>query len=655
MTDNILWSPSPKAIQAASLTRFMDKLKQDRNITLATYEDLYTYSLLHPEQFWKGVWDFCALISETQGERFLIDADNLEKAKFFPDARLNFAENLLRRRDDSIALTFYGEDQVYQTLTYQDLYHQTIQLAQVFKRWGIQPGDRIAGYLPNIPHTVIAMLAAASLGAIWSSCSPDFGVQGVVDRFSQIKPTVFLMADGYYYGGKVFSCLDRLPPIRDALPSLKKVILIPYITSAQDLKNQNISPQIEIWEDLLTASPPEAFTFPQLPFNHPLYILYSSGTTGVPKCIIHGAGGTLLQHLKEHQLHCDIKPDDKVFYYTTCGWMMWNWLVSALASGASLVLYDGSPLHPHPEFLFEIAEKEGITLFGTSAKFIDTLAKNNLEPHKKYALASLRMVTSTGSPLCAESFDYAYRAIKKDMCLASISGGTDIVSCFALGNPIAPVRRGELQCRGLGLAVRVFDEAGQEIRGQKGELVCTQPFPSQPLGFWNDPDGEKYHNAYFKRFPNVWHHGDFVELTPHDGLIIYGRSDTVLNPGGVRIGTAEIYHQVDKIEDILESIAIGQQWKNDVRIILFVHLKGDIPLSDALIEKIKDQIRRNTSPRHVPAKIIAVTDIPRTKNGKLAESAVRDTVHGEVNKNHEALANPDVLDQFKNREELTQD
>lgn len=654
MAEKPLWHPSSEAIKQANISRFISNLRQDVNLPIFEYDDLYNFSIQHPYEFWKAVWNFCGVIAETQGERILINPDDIEKAKFFPDAKLNYAENLLRRRDQNIAITFYGEDRVLQKLTFLEIYQQTAAIAKKFQEWGIQPGDRVAGYLPNMPQTVIAMLAAASIGAIWSSCSPDFGIQGVVDRFSQIEPKILLIADGYFYGGKTISCLDRLKPILSQIPSIEHVIIIPYLSSAGDQGTRILDESVEVWDDLVANSVTPSIEFVQLPFNHPLFILFSSGTTGIPKCIVHSAGGTLLQHLKEHQLHCDIKPGDRIFYYTTCGWMMWNWLVSTLASGASLVLYDGSPFYPHCEILFDIADREGITLFGTSAKFIDSLAKQNCHPAQNHSLSTLRMITSTGSPLAPESFQYVYQSIKKDVCLASISGGTDIISCFVLGNPISPVWAGETQTRGLGLAVEVFNEAAQPIVGEKGELVCTQPFPSQPLGFWNDPNGKKYRAAYFCRFPNVWHHGDFVELTSHGGMIIFGRSDTVLNPGGVRIGTAEIYRQIEQIPEILESIAIGQRWQHDERIILFVHMKDGYILSEDLKQKIKTQIRKNTSPRHVPAKIIAVMDIPRTKNGKLAERAVRDVIHGESINNHEALANPEVLDQFKDLKELNE-
>lgn len=650
--NSILWRPSPETVSGANLTRFMEKIRQDYGFPVSGYSDLYTFSIEHSEQFWKAVWSFCGIIAQTQGIRFLVEPDTMETAKFFPDARLNFAQNLLRSQDDAVAITFYGEDRVIQKLTFRELYQQTASLARIFREWGIQPGDRIAGYLPNMPHAIVAMLATASIGAVWSSCSPDFGVQGVVDRFSQITPRILLMADGYFYGGKSFSCLDRLPAILSHIGSIEKVIVAPYLVAGPQeiLLKEGVS--VVTWDDLMATSSAPSIDFAQLPFNHPLFILYSSGTTGVPKCIIHGAGGTLIQHLKEHQLHCDIRAGDKVFYYTTCGWMMWNWLVSALASGASLVLYDGSPLYPHPEILFDIAEKENLTLFGTSAKFIHTLAKAGVKPIQTYPLSSLRMITSTGSPLVAESFDYVYHSIKKDVCLASISGGTDIISCFALGTPVDPVRRGEIQGRGLGLAVSVFNDEGNPVTGEKGELVCAKPFPSQPLGFWNDPGNEKYHAAYFARFPNVWCHGDFAELTAHGGMVIYGRSDTVLNPGGVRIGTAEIYRQVERIPEVLESLAVGQSWRHDERIILFVQLKEGVLLSEGLIQKIKARIRENTTPRHVPARIIAVSDIPRTKNGKIAERAVHDLIHEKAVKNQEALANPESLEQFKDHPEL---
>lgn len=640
-----LWQPSEAVIKQANLTRFMHQ----SNFT--SYDDLYQFSIENTGEFWARLWDFCEIIAPTKGEVFLERKEDIEKAVFFPQAKLNFAENLLRFRGDSIAIEFYGEDKVRQIFSYDELYIEVAKIADTLKKWGIKPGDRVAGYLPNLPQTVIAMLAATSIGAVWSSCSPDFGVTGVLDRFGQIEPKVLFCADGYYYHGKKFNTAEKIPEILKGIPSIEKTVVISYV----DVEFSTTNEHIFAWDNLISQSQAQEISFAHLGFNHPLYILFSSGTTGVPKCIVHRAGGVLLQHLKEHQLHCDLKPGDRLFYFTTCGWMMWNWLVSGLASGATLILYDGSPVYPRLDSLFDIAEMSKITHFGTSAKFIDSLVKNNIDVTKSHDLSNLRMITSTGSPLAPEGFDYVYQCIKEDVCLASISGGTDIVSCFALGNPIAPVWRGELQTRGLGMNVSVFDELGQILpQGQKGELVCLNPFPCQPLSFWNDPDNQKYHQAYYAKFPGVWHHGDFVEITTHQGLIIYGRSDAVLNPGGVRIGTAEIYRQVEQIPEVLESIAIGQNWDNDVRVVLFVKLKTGIILDEALIAQIKQQIRNNTTPRHVPSKIIQIPDIPRTKSGKIAEIAVRDTIHGKAIKNGEALANPEILEAYKNIKELNE-
>jgi acetoacetyl-CoA synthetase len=514
----------------------------------------------------------------------------------------------------------------------------------------VRPGDRVAGYLPNLPETIIAALGAAAVGAVWSSCSPDFGVQGVLDRFGQIEPRVLVAADGYFYGGKHHDVLGRLEAIVRALPSVEHAVIVPYADTAPTITGV---PRSRMWVDWMGTGPVPELTFEQLPFNHPLYILYSSGTTGVPKCIVHGAGGTLIQHLKEHQLHCDIRRDDRVFYFTTCGWMMWNWLVTSLASEATLLLYDGSPFHPTGAVLFDFADATGMTLFGTSAKFIDALNKAGLSPIDTHRLDTVRTMTSTGSPLAPESFTFVYEHIKRDIHLASISGGTDIVSCFVGGVPIAPVWKGEIQGRGLGMKVEVFDDEGRALGvGEKGELVCTMPFPSMPVGFWNDPDGAKYHAAYFEKYPNVWRHGDYAALTEHDGVIIYGRSDAVLNPGGVRIGTAEIYRQVEQLDEIVESLVIGQQWEGDERIVLFVRLKEGASLTPELEDRIRRRIREHTSPRHVPARIVAVTDIPRTRSGKIVELAVRDVVHGREIRNREALANPEALTQFRNRPEL---
>ena len=644
-----MWEPSAERIAQANLTAFMREVRERRGVDARDYRELHAWSILEPEQFWSDVWSYTGVIGDRASDTVLLHADRMPGAKWFPDAHLNFAENLLRRRDDAIAIVFRGEDRAYSTLTYSDLYDQVSRLAQALRSEGVVAGDRVAGYLPNMPEAVVAMLAAASLGAVWSSCSPDFGVQGVLDRFGQIEPKVLFAADGYHYGGKTIDLVPRLREIVDRLPSVERVIVVPYIRAQSDVSDVRAA---VLLDGCTHGFDPAPIEFTRLPFDHPLYIMYSSGTTGVPKCIVHGAGGTLLQHLKEHRLHTDLKSDDRLFYFTTCGWMMWNWLVSGLASQATIVLYDGSPFAGDGRILFDYAQDERITVFGTSAKFIDACAKLGLKPATTHDLSAMKTVLSTGSPLVPEGFDYVYSAVKHDVQLASISGGTDIISCFALGNPIAPVWRGELQCRGLGMAVDVYDDDGRRVRGEKGELVCRQPFPSMPVGFWNDDSGKKYRAAYFARFPGVWWHGDYVELTDHDGLVIYGRSDAVLNPGGVRIGTAEIYRQVERLDEVVESLAIGQDWQSDVRVVLFVRLREGLTLDEALADRIRRQIRENTTPRHVPARIVQVTDIPRTKSGKIVELAVRDVVHGRPVKNVEALANREALDQFRDRPEL---
>ncbi|MBI3709092.1 MAG: acetoacetate--CoA ligase [Proteobacteria bacterium] len=644
-----LWQPSPARMTSANLTAFMKAVERDFGATVPDYGALWRWSVDKPGEFWRAVWSFSGVIAETQGNVALEDGDKMPGARFFPNARLNFAENLLRRRDGSTALVFWGEDKVRRKLTWHELYDAVSCLTQVLMSIGVGPGDRVAGYMPNMPETIIAMLAAASLGAVWSSCSPDFGVQGVVDRFGQIGPKVLFAVDGYHYAGKTHDCLGKLREIAPRLPTLERIIIVPYASATPALANL---PKTALFPAIMAPFKPGPIAFARLPFNHPLYVLYSSGTTGVPKCIVHGAGGTLLQHLKELKLQSDIKAGDRVFYFTTCSWMMWNWLVSGLAAEATLLLYDGSPFYPSGNVLFDFADAENMTFFGTSAKYIDACAKAGLEPMHTHKLASLRAMSSTGSPLVAESFDYVYGKIKRDVHLASISGGTDIVSCFVLGNPIGAVWRGEIQARGLGMAVEVFDESGKTTHEAKGELVCVKPFPSMPVSFWNDPDGKKYHAAYFERFPGVWCHGDWTEITKHDGVIIYGRSDAVLNPGGVRIGTAEIYRQVEQLDEILESIVIGQEWDSDVRVVLFVRLRDGVVLDAALEKKIRDHIRRNTTPRHVPAKILPVADIPRTKSGKIVELAVRDIVHGRPIKNREALANPEALELYRDRPEL---
>jgi acetoacetyl-CoA synthetase len=647
--DQPMWRPSEARKRGTNLWAFMQRIEAEHGISLGDYESLWAWSISETEAFWREVWRFCDVVADGAGERVIVDGDKMPGARFFPDARINFAENLLRRRDDADALVFWGEDKVERSLSWRELYDLVSRLGRALRDLGIEPGDRVAGYVPNMPETIVAMLATASLGAVWSSCSPDFGVQGVLDRFGQIEPRVLFCADGYYYNGKTHSVLDKLPAILAEMPSVEAVVVFPYTADAPDLSAVRGATLLDAF---IADHPPGPIDFVRVGFNDPLYIMFSSGTTGVPKCIVHGVGGSLIQHLKEHRLHCDVHRDDRVFYFTTCGWMMWNWLASALASEATVLLYDGSPFYRDGAILYDFADATGMTLFGTSAKFIDACQNAGLRPARSHNLESVRIITSTGSTLVPEGFDYVYEHIKKDVHLASMSGGTDILACFVGGNPIGPVWRGEIQARALGMATDVFDDSGRPIRGEKGELVCTKPFPSMPLGFWNDPDGKRYHDAYFAHFPNVWCHGDYVMLTQHDGIIIYGRSDATLNPGGVRIGTAEIYRQVEKLDEVVESIVIGQDWEGDTRVVLFVVLRDGITLDDDLAKKIRTQIRSNTTPRHVPAKVVQVGDIPRTKSNKIVELAVRDIVHGRPVKNIEALANPDALDHFKDRIEL---
>ncbi len=596
------------------------------------------------------MWSFGGVIAAEQGEVIVRDRERMPGARWFPQARLNFAENLLRGRGAGAAIVFRGEDQVARTLSYDQLNALVSRLSQALREVGVGAGDRVGGFLPNVPEAVAAMLATASLGAVWSSCSPDFGVQGVLDRFGQIDPKVVFSADGYFYGGKVHDSLARLRAIIAELPSVARTVVVPYVSSDPAVDGVRNAVRLD---DFIEGFAPRALEYEQRSFNDPLYIMFSSGTTGVPKCIVHGIGGTLLEHLKEHLLHCDVKPGERLFYFTTCGWMMWNWLASGLASGATLLLYDGSPFHPGPERLFDYASEAGMTIFGTSAKYIDAVKKSGLEPIATHDLSSLHTMLSTGSPLVPESFDFVYEKIKADICLSSISGGTDIIGCFVAGCPTLPVWRGEIQCRTLGLDVQILDEQGASLPpGKRGELACTASFPSMPLYFWNDPGGERYRAAYFGKIPDVWCHGDYAELTEHGGVVIHGRSDAVLNPGGVRIGTAEIYRQAEQIPEVVESLVVAQRWQGDVRVVLFVRLRDGATLDDVLIERIKRRIRENASPRHVPARVVQVADIPRTRSGKIVELAVRSVVHGEPVKNVEALANPAALELFRDRPEL---
>jgi acetoacetyl-CoA synthetase len=644
-----LWQPAPERIAAANLTAFIDHVNHRFGAAVTDYAGLWRWSVAAPGEFWRAVWDFTAIKADGPGAVTVDDPHRMPGAQWFPEARLNFAENLLRRNDDADALVFWGEDKVKRRLSFAQLHALVSRLQQALRAAGVGQGDRVAGYMPNMPETVAFMLAAASLGAIWSSASPDFGIQGVLDRFGQIEPTVLVSADGYFYSGKRHSSVDKLPAIVAGMPSLKRVVVVPYTEERADIATV---PNAVHLADFIAPFPAKAVEYVRLPFAHPLYIMFSSGTTGAPKCIVHSAGGTLIQHLKEHVLHSDAKPGDRVFYFTTCGWMMWNWLVSALAVGATVLLYDGNPSALDGRILWDYADAEHITFFGTSAKWLDAIAKMGLEPAKSHKLERLRTIASTGSVLAPEGFDYVYDKIKRDVQLASISGGTDIVSCFMLGNPTGPVWRGEIQARGLGMKVEVFDDDGKPVQREKGELVCTLAFPSMPVGFWNDADGSKYHNAYFAKYPGIWCHGDWVELTEHEGIIVYGRSDATLNPGGVRIGTAEIYRQVEQFHEVLESLVIGQDWGGDVRVVLFVRLRNGVRLTPELADAIKKKIRDNTTPRHVPAKVIPVADIPRTKSGKIVELAVRDVVHGRPVKNKEALANPEALELYAGVEEL---
>ncbi|MGA6925995.1 MAG: acetoacetate--CoA ligase [Desulfosarcina sp.] len=648
----LLWQPSDAQVKNTNMYRFMMRINQRYGSSLEGYGALYQWTIDHIPEFWKEMWDFASIQSSAPYERVIDDATKMPGARWFEGARLNFAENLLRYRDDRLAIVFRGEDQVRRTLTYAQLYDEVARVAKALKDVGVRSGDRVAGFVPNMPESIIAMLAATSLGAAWSSCSPDFGIKGVLDRFGQIQPRVIFTADGYFFKGKPLDSLARIADIIGQIPSVEKLVVVPYANERPDISA--ISRAV-MYDDFKSAEDGLQIHFEQLPFDHPLYVMYSSGTTGLPKCMVQSAGGILVHHLKELMLHTDLKREDTIFYFTTCGWMMWNWLVSSLATGATLVLYDGNPFHPNPKALWQMAEEERITVFGTSAGYLAALQAAGVRPKDEFDLTPLRAVLSTGSPLSIESFKFVYDAIKSDLQLASIAGGTDLNGCFALGNPMGPVYAGELQCRGLAMKVHAFDDDGRPVVGQEGELVCAAPFPSMPIYFWNDPEGKKYHDAYFDVYPGVWRHGDYIVVTEHGGVVMHGRSDATLNPGGVRIGTAELYRQVEQLEEIEDSVVVGQNWENDVRVILFVKLAPGIELTDDLKNRIRQTIRAHASPRHVPAKIIAVPDVPYTLNMKKVELAVKKVIHNQEVKNKDALRNPEALDYYAGLAELRGD
>jgi len=643
VADNpIMWQPSDQRCQRSAMFRFM------RDKGFASYEDLYRWSISNTRDFWRALCDFCDVQFGRQPDSVLEQPGDMTTATWFGGGELNFAGHLLRHSGDRPAIVFRGENGARSELSFDQLRQQVADTAAGLRNAGVVEGDRVAGFLPNCPEAIVAMLASSSIGAVWSSCSPDFGINGVVDRFGQIEPKVLFCADGYFYNGKTIDCLNSVAGIGRKIASISIIVIIPF--TGNDMDASSIA-NAATWDKFLVKG--SELQFESLPFDHPLYIMYSSGTTGVPKCIVHGAGGTLVQHLKEQVLHCDVDATDRLFYFTTCGWMMWNWLASGLATGATLILFDGSPFYNDGRVLWEMAASERVTIFGTSARYLAALEKADVRPADEFDLRALRTVLSTGSPLAPSSFDFVYDAIGADLQLSSIAGGTDIIACFIAGNPLLPVRRGELQCLALGLDVQIFDDHGNSVIGENGELVCTNAFPSMPVCFWNDPGDRKYHSAYFERFPGVWAHGDYAEITARGGVVIHGRSDAVLNPGGVRIGTSEIYRQVEKLNEVVESVAIGQDWDDDVRVVLFVVLREGLALDDDLEADIRRTIRDNTTPRHVPAKIIQVDEIPRTISGKIVELAVRSVVHGEMVKNTDALANPQALDNFRDLEELT--
>ncbi len=644
----LLWTPSSQRREASNMYRFMQRVNASRNLNLKEYSDLYTWSVENVSDFWTEIWKEEGIHYSKSYTRVVDDENKMPGARWFEGARLNFAENLLRYRDNETALIFRGEDKVRQTLSYAELYEKTASVAAALRDMGLKPGDRVTGFMPNMPETIIFMLAATSIGALWSSCSPDFGIKGIMDRFGQIQPKVLVAADGYFFKGKPLSCLERVAGIMEQIPSIEKLVVVPYISESPDISGL---PKAVAYEDFGLDNQEMIFT--QLPFEHPLYIMYSSGTTGLPKCMVQSAGGVLVHQMKELKLHTDLRREDTLFYFTTCGWMMWNWLTCGLSLGATLVLYDGNPFHPGPDALWRMAEEEKISIFGTSAGYIAALRNAGVLPGRDFDLSSLRSLLSTGSPLSAEDFDFIYREIKGDMQLSSISGGSDLNGCFALGNPLDPVYAGELQCRGLGMKVAAYDPDGKPLIGEQGELVCEKAFPSMPVKFWGDEDGSRYHSAYFDVYPGVWTHGDFIEITERGGVIIYGRSDATLNPGGVRIGTAEIYRRLEQMPEIEDSVVVGQNWENDVRVLLFVKLPDGIVLDEALKAKIRSDIRSNASPRHVPAKIIAVPDIPYTLNMKKVELAVRNVIHGRPVKNTDALKNPEALDYYRDLDALS--
>ena len=638
-----LWTPTPDQVSRSNMTRFIQYVNERYGLDIKAFPELYDWSVTAIADFWAAWWDFSGVIYSKPYTQVVDDPYKMPGAKWFEGAELNFAQNLLRYRDNKTALIFQGEGQTPVRLTYAELYGEVARLAKSLKAAGVVKGDRVAGFMPNMIETIVAMLAAASLGAIWSSCSPDFGIKGVLDRFGQIKPKVLFTADGYFYNGKSFDSLERVSGILHELPDTEKVVVVPYVHDRADISNV---PRAVHYQDFIADGEAPELDFVQVPFMHPLYIMYSSGTTGKPKCMVQGQGGILLHQLKEHILHTDMRREDTIFYFTTCGWMMWNWLVCALGVGATLLLYDGSPFYPGPDGLWKLAQDEKLTVFGTSARYLTSLEQAGAKPGANYDLSNLRALLSTGSPLPEDGFRYVYRDIKQDLQLASISGGTDINGCFALGNPTGSVYPGQLQCRGLAMKVKAYDDNGQSVIGQTGELVCEAAFPSMPVYFWDDPDGQKYLDAYFRKYPGIWCHGDFIKITEQGGVVIYGRSDATLNPGGVRIGTADIYSVLDNLEEVTDSLVVGQEWENDVRVVLFVKLNEGLDLTDDLKNKIKKAIKDNTSPRHVPAKVIQVADVPYTINMKKVELAVKNVIHGKPVTNRDALANPDSLELY---------